>query len=135
VVDRSGVRSCELYAQAADASGAIGYETAKLEQPQTVTTIAPDVASPSSAVPRVAIITLTSILVAFLILGIWLVLPTPQHPRSSPICVVAKPQVTPQLGSTLRSQPVFTNAVDPLGRNRLFENLPVLLARWGATYR
>ncbi len=62
----------------ANASGAIGYETVKLEQPQTVTTIAPDVATPSRAVWRVAIITLVSILVAFLILGIWLVLPTPQ---------------------------------------------------------
>jgi Tol biopolymer transport system component/DNA-binding winged helix-turn-helix (wHTH) protein len=64
----------------ADTSGAIGYGTTKLElePPQTVTTVATDVATPSRAVWRVAIVTIASILVAFLILGIWLVFPTPQ---------------------------------------------------------
>ena len=61
----------------ADTSGAIAHTTSALEfQPlQSLTTVAKDVTKSSRIRRRIAVITMASILVAALILGIWLVLP------------------------------------------------------------
>jgi hypothetical protein len=63
----------------ADTSGAIAHTTDALEfLPVESSTIAPKDVANSSRTGRIATITLASILIAALIFGIWLALPTPQ---------------------------------------------------------